>query len=153
MKTYVLAALLALPLFGFWTPEASAGHRCCGEYFDDYEPAPHRLYRVRRTAVIFDRNDWDSATEIRIKRGAVIRAQCRVGWCRILSGKFRHAYVLERCLRPFYRHHSEYYNNGCGACYRRPYRRYRRSYRRRHHHHRHHHHRHRHRSWYPGYDD
>jgi hypothetical protein len=137
MKTYLLAALLALPLFGFWAPEASAGYRCCGGYNDDYEPAPHRLYRVRETAVIFDQNDWDSVTEIRIKRGAVIRAQCRAGWCHILSGKFRHAYVLEHCLRPFYSHYSEYYQQDCGDCYDRPYRRYR-HYRR---------------SWYPGYDD
>lgn len=128
MKIYALAALLALPLLALVPQEASAQYRCCGE--QPYsEPAPVRVYRVHTTAVIFDRNEWEAETDIRIKRDAVVHAQCRVGWCRILSGQFRNAFVLERCLEPFYSNYSEYdYDGYRDGGYRRPYTTYKRVY-------------------------
>ncbi len=111
MKTFALAALLALPALGLAPQDASARGYCCGE-------RPWRSARpfiVDRTAVIFDCDGWHCKTDIRIRPGRRVRSWCRNGWCKIVSGPFKNAWVLRRCLIRDYPYDD----------YDRPYRRYR----------------------------
>lgn len=107
MKTFALAALLALTALGFATQEASArDYNCCGD-------RPHRIvhrYIVDETAVVFDCDGWDCKTDIRIRAGRLIHAWCRNGWCKVVSGSFKNAWVLRECLeRPYYNGDDDYY--------------------------------------------
>ena len=105
MKTYALAALLALPALGLASQEASARQYCCGERPQN-RISQH--YIVDRTAVVFDCDAWNCKTDIRIKAGRLIYARCNNGWCRIISGPFKNAFVLRECLnRHYYRADDE----------------------------------------------
>jgi hypothetical protein len=95
MKKFALAALMALPVLGMTTQNASAGNYCCGN-----EPlAVVKKYFVPESAVVYERDSRDAETRIRLKGGTWVYAKCRpYGWCELEPKLFDRAWVMEDCL-------------------------------------------------------
>ena len=114
MKKFVFAALLAFPVFGFASHNASAGDSCCGGH-----PPVVKKYFVPETAAVYDRDTHAAETRIRLNGGTWVYAKCRsYGWCKLEPKLFGNAWVLEKCLVP------DFYGYTPAPKRHRPYRRY-----------------------------
>jgi hypothetical protein len=102
MRLFAFAALLALPLLGLGAQSASADYYCCGKEKDEVEHKVGWTYVVKDSA-IFDCDSHDCRTKIKIQGGTKVKVYCRNGWCHIKNFPFAHMWVLEECLKPFYR--------------------------------------------------
>ncbi len=132
MKSYLLAALIAMSAFAFGAPDASAGG-CrgpyCGESRNGPYPQPYPGYypEIIRTYVtinifVSDRPAPGFGTDIQIRAGSSIEVSCdRFDWCRVLSPRFRNLFVPKYCLGYFRPSWRPNHDNGYGG---RPYREY-----------------------------
>jgi hypothetical protein len=122
MKSYLLAALVAMPAFTLASYDAHAngcrGHGC--GYSRNWTPDRHHPGGFINTVVtrdifVSDRPAPGFGTNIQIRAGSTIDADCSIGygWCRVRSPRFRNMFVPGYCLRVWETHYRprETYRN------------------------------------------
>lgn len=129
MKSYLMAALIAMPAFAFGAHDASAGG-CRGPYcggggYHNGHNGYPKEYFVNIPTIVSDRPAPGFRTNIHVRAGTRITAVCDdYDWCRILSPRFANLFVARYCLDeigghrghgPRYFHHNKhFYENGGG---------------------------------------